>query len=64
MTNLQAFDAMREFFKCYWYSTGRKDELAILLSSMDNSMCADNLPVDAALWEQWTIICDQILTSS
>lgn len=57
ITELQGFNAMRAFLEGYWHSRGEGEEIRLLLSSMDNSMCADGKPLDIALWERWLTAC-------
>lgn len=60
ITEMQGFNAMREFLDWYWRSRGEGDEIRLLLSSMDNSNCADGKPLDIALWERWLAVCAKV----
>ncbi len=56
----QALDAMRIFLNEYWERGGKEsDQIANLLSSLDNFGSQDGLPVDIALWHDWLRACEQ-----
>lgn len=60
MTTDQAFDAMKIFLEKYWESTGKSDELGLLLSRLDNSFTISGQPHDPALWDRWLEICQRV----
>lgn len=58
-----AFDAMFIFLEEYWKRGGESsDDIAVLLGSLGRH--SDNLPMDIALWEDWTRAYDRAKSNS
>lgn len=64
MNKLVYFNAMRIFLETYWESRGNGDEIRLLLSSMNSSFCADGLPLDRGLWDDWSEACAEAIAAS
>jgi hypothetical protein len=59
LTLLEAYKAMIQFIKDYYYRKGKPDELGILLS--DISLLNDNTPMDPAMWQDWLDAIDKTI---
>ena len=62
LDELEAFDAMRIFLESYWRRGGKKsDDLAALLSDVARNVWTNEMPGDAAQWNDFRNAVSEVI---
>ena len=62
LSELAAFDAMKQFLEAFWERGRRESEdIALMLSFLSRDVLANGMPADPAMWSDWRAAVDKVV---